>query len=176
MWFMFFLASRKSFNLGRCRRWRVIYKWSVSEHISLHFYRQKWDRTRNVEKLGDVPRTYHRQLHEIFTHDFYFTTISRAAFPLLARFLDFSVFSSYLTLWRCLHSYLSDFIAQESQFSFNTGAVKMWKVFRARDDEKIRRKTNRKKKLKAKNHEIIGREFFPSSFVLMNFKTRNCEH
>lgn len=68
------------------------------------------------------------QQHEIFTHVFVFTTISRAAsYPLLAQFLDFSVFS-FRFCWRWLFFFFS-FTSQESQFSFNIRSVKMWKSF-----------------------------------------------
>lgn len=159
-------------------------EWFINEPfpntISMQFYRQKSERTRNSKKLGDVPKADHRQLHEIFTHVFFISPQSlEPRFHFSRNFLISQFFLSYLTLWRCLYSYLSDFIAQEPQFSFNTGAVKMWKVLRARDDKKNQKKNKQKERKSWKRRittKLLDENIFPPSFVLMNFKTRNCEH
>lgn len=69
-------------------------------------------------------------LHTRFFLSYFFTTISRNekeftfSYPLLAQFLDFSLFFLFFTLVAC---FFVDCIAEDTQFVFNICAAKMWK-------------------------------------------------
>lgn len=121
-------------------------------------YRRKSAQTRNKNVCSAVRRVSSSTAWNLHTR--FFTTISQddSTSRAISWFLSF--FFSYLTLWRCFSTFPISSLKSLSLVP-TLVLLRCEKLHCARDDKKIRRKTNRKKKLQAKNHdELIGRESF----------------